>query len=126
MGIGTTNLGATPCCGLIRRTWECVPKESSETGFRHISGKGVPDRSSKTGERRAPDGPYVPEFPLEQYLLFYGRCPDCGIFFTKWLQGEEAGGFAIHKEIYPSLKMVSWHYDYNRALVCYMSIQPTD
>lgn len=100
MGIGATNLGATPYCGLIRRTWECVPDKDSETGHRHT-----------------PGGEYAPEFQLEQYLLAHAFCPDCGGRFVEWLQEEEIKGFATSG----TKVLVLWHYDYSRALAYYMA-----
>jgi hypothetical protein len=97
MAIGTTNLAATPCCGVIQRTWECVPDEASPTGHVHIPGAGE-------------YGEYAPDFAKEQYQLSIGKCPDCGRFFLQWLLqngGRETEG--------------GWRWDYSAAERAYLA-----
>jgi len=102
MAIGSTNLGATPCCGLIIRTWECYPDKTSETGFRH------------TNCQEAEDDAYVPAFPKEHRSLKHGLCPDCERSLSAWLYAERSEGYAI-------VRRNQWHWDYNRALAEYLA-----
>lgn len=102
MAIGTDNLAATPCCGVIQRTWEAVPDEDSETGMIHTPGSY--NRGSQTTLER---GPYVPTFTREQTQLSRGVCPDCGRPFVAWLRenGQETGD--------------GWRWDYQKALAAF-------
>ena len=81
MAIGTTNLAATPCCGVIQRTWEAIPDEDSETGMTHTPGSY--NRGSQITLGR---GPYAPTFTRERMYLDRGICPDCGKSFVDWLR----------------------------------------
>lgn len=71
MGIGSINIGSTPCCGLISRNYDCSSDQNSETGWTHN-----------------PGGDYAPtleDFRLEKFHLEIGICPDCNGHFEKWL-----------------------------------------
>ena len=97
MAIGSVNLGATPCCGLITRTWECYPDKTSETGRRH------------TNCQEAENDAYVPGFPKERRSLRWGCCPDCGQSIIAWAERECKDGHAARTKD-------GWHWDYSRAL----------
>lgn len=107
MAIGTTTTGATPCCGVIQRTWECLPGEASPTGYIHTPGEYGGDglvaalflNPLPTGS-----GPYTPTFEREQARLSRGICPDCGHPFVNWLR--ENGGRETSE---------GWRWDYDAA-----------
>lgn len=77
MGIGAVNLGETPCCGIISRSWEAYPSEESSTGWIHTEGGGE----------------YVPEFREIIDLLDSGTCPDCGRDLRPHLRAQCIYGF---------------------------------
>ena len=97
MAIGTTNIGATPCCGVIQRTWECLPDEASQTGLTHN-----------------PGGDYAPDFEREQAMLDRGICPDCKQSFRPWLR--ENGGRETAD---------GWRWDYGAAERAYARSEAT-
>lgn len=106
MAIGTTNLAATPCCGVIQRTWEAVPDEASPTGYTHTPGEFGGDgviADLVLSPPSAGSGPYAPSFEREQAQLAQGICPDCGCSFVPWLRenGRETKG--------------GWRWDYGKA-----------
>lgn len=86
MAIGTTNLAATPCCGVIQRTWEAVPDELSPTGMSHTPGVWGNDNTALSRTIENFPGPYAPNFNREQTQLSQGICPDCGRSFVDWLR----------------------------------------
>lgn len=96
MAIGTTNLAATPCCGVIRRTWEAVPDEAFPTGVAHAPGdfEGVTISCAED----------APTFTREQTQLSRGICPDCGRSFAAWLRAN--GGRETRD---------GWRWDYSAA-----------
>lgn len=96
MAIGETNIGATPCCGVIKRNWEATPDSGSSTGILHN-----------------PGGDYAPSFEGELELLDQGICPDCGASFEEWLQAEAKEGHARHSD--------AWHFSFNRAADFFVS-----
>lgn len=103
MAIGTTNIGATPCCGVIQRTWECLPDKQSPTGYTHTPGEfGGADLVLNPLPHGS--GPYAPTFEQEQRQLRRGICPDCGKSLARWLReyGRETKD--------------GWRWDYQRAL----------
>lgn len=104
MAIGTTNLAATPCCGVIQRTWECVPDEGSPTGLMHTPGAWGDDSGTRDHLIGENSGPYTPNFPREQAQLNRGFCPDCGRSFVAWLR---ANGGRETKD--------GWRWDYSAA-----------
>lgn len=72
MGIGTINLASTPCCGLVQRSYDCSPSETSEAGWTHN-----------------PGGDYAPtheDYPEVQNSLDKGVCPDCQQSMVLWLE----------------------------------------
>lgn len=91
MSTGTINIASTPCCGSIERSYDCLPSETSETGWTHN-----------------PGGDYAPgpeDFDggqILEKLAWPGICPDCGKSILPWLNvfGHFNG---------------RWHYDYNLA-----------
>lgn len=98
VGFETTNIGATPCCGLIKRSWDCVPDRNSETGWNH-----------------SPGGDYAPEFKEEMELLDKGVCPDCQQSFESWLFLERARGKASFYIPQNSFQL-HYRYTFNRAM----------
>ena len=101
MAFGSTNLAATPCCGLITRSWECFQDRDSPTGHVHSPGSGE-------------QGEYTPDFEEENILLFRGICPDCGQSFETWL-------FDVGAQITPQ----GWQWDYRKALASFQMVQKT-
>lgn len=97
MVTGTTNVGATPCCGLITRSWECLPDVLSETGYTHV-----------------PGGDYAPDFAEEADLLKVGTCPDCGRPFRTWIRREAKAKMATEGP-----RFREFRYDFRRALLAY-------
>ena len=96
MTFGSTNLAATPCCGIITRSWECFPDQDSPTGARHNPGSGE-------------ESEYVPSFEDEDRQLRQGICPDCRQSFLGWLV--ENG-----RPVENPFGFLEWNWDYNRAL----------
>lgn len=109
MAIGTTNLGATPCCGVIQRTWECEPRVGSITGCVHTPGAYGNDSGTHVRIAGEDSGPYTPNFPREQGQLSRGVCPDCGRSFVPWLRehGRETRD--------------GWWWDYSEAERAYLA-----
>lgn len=90
MTIGTITIASTPCCGLIQRSYECSPSETSETGWMHN-----------------PGGDYAPDpedFGLiVEKLEWPGMCPDCGKSILPWLN------------VFGYFENGRWYYDHNLA-----------
>lgn len=61
MAIGTDNLAATPCCGVIRRNYEGWDSDRQEAVE-------------------------PPDFASERAQFAQGICPDCGKSFEGWLR----------------------------------------
>jgi hypothetical protein len=98
MMIGTINLGSTPCCGFIHRSYDCYPDERSETGWTHN-----------------PGGNYAPgheTFVTEEVQLKQGICPDCGKSFEWWLKMNGHKRFGL-----------IWTWDYSQAQRDWMESQ---